>query len=256
VQGARRCYRPILRIEGADDVAFRYASMTPDALRDLLQRDPLRAAPTVQALAERGVLEAQLLYGRMLLEGNGVIKSHAAAFVWFQRAAARHDAAAINMLGRCLENGWGADVDAMAAFACYLRAAELGDAWAQYNVGHMYLDGNGVARDDALAMLWYTRAAHQGHARAMNLVGRCFEEGWGAPKDAALAAQWYRRSAEAGYFRGQYNWATVLTAASCLDEAASWLARAKQGATPETMRAIADFAAAVDHPAMQALAVT
>ena len=69
--------------------------MTPKALRDLLQHDPLRAASTVQTLAEQGVAAAQLLFGRMLLEGIGCIKSPAAAFAWFQRAAVDDHAEAV-----------------------------------------------------------------------------------------------------------------------------------------------------------------
>jgi len=156
------------------------------------------------------------------------------------------------MVGRCLENGWGTAPDAQRAFACYARAAQLGDDWAQYNLGHMYLDGNGVTRDPALAMHWYAKASAQGHARAMNLLARCYEEGWGASKDAAQAVDWYRRSAEAGYFRGQYNWATVLMAMGRPDEAAAWLARAKQGATPAVHRAIADYVARSDQPSVHA----
>ena len=224
--------------------------MTPEELRDLLQNDPLRAAPTVQALADQGVIAAQLLFGRMLLEGIGCAKSPAAALAWFQRAAADDHAEAINMLGRCLENGWGITADAPRAFGCYARAAQLGDDWAQYNLGHMYLDGHGVTRDPALAMHWYARAAAQVHARAMNLLARCYEEGWGVSKDPAQAADWYRRSAEAGYFRGQYNWATVLMAMGRTDEAATWLSRAEQGATPAVRRIIADYVARNEHSTM------
>jgi uncharacterized protein len=226
--------------------------MTPEALRDLLERDPHRAASTVQTLAGQGVSAAQLLFGRMLLEGTGCVKSPAAAFAWFRRAATDDHAEAINMLGRCLENGWGTAVDAQRAFGCYARAAQLGDDWAQYNLGHMYLDGNGVTRDPVLAMHWYALASAQGHARAMNLLARCYEEGWGVPKDSAHAADWYRKSAEAGYFRGQYNWATVLMAIGRADEATAWLSRAQQGATPSVRRIIADYMALTDNTSIPA----
>ena len=228
--------------------------MTPEELRDLLQRDTGRGAPIVQRLANEGMVAAQLLFGRMLLEGIGTIKSPIAALVWFRRAAADGSAEAFNMIGRCLENGWGTAPDAQRAFECYARSAQLGDDWAQYNLGHLYLDGNGVTRDAALALQWYAAAAAQGHARAMNLVGRCYEEGWGVSMDATQAADWYRRSAEAGYFRGQYNWATVLVKMGRPDEAASWLSRSAQTATPAVRRAIAEYAAQIDHPSMCALA--
>jgi TPR repeat protein len=71
----------------------------------------------------------------------------------------------------------------------------------------------------------------------MNLVGRCFEQGWGAAADRAEARHWYRRSAEAGYFRGQYNYASALTADGRPWEATAWFEAALAGA-PAASRAV------------------
>ena len=228
--------------------------MTADEIRALLARDPDRSELTLQWLANQGVVTAQVMFGRMLLEGNGTIRSAAAALAWFERAGKKGHAEGTMMVGRCLEHGWGTDPDPAQAFFCYAHAAKLGNDWAQYNVARMYLDGHGVARDAERAAYWYAKAAEQGHARAMNLLARCYEEGWGVMRNTFKANDWYRRSAEAGYFRGQYNWAMALVAAGRVAEAANWLKRAAHDATPDVKAAIVSYAAQIEHPAMQAIA--
>ncbi|QUD89224.1 tetratricopeptide repeat protein [Phenylobacterium montanum] len=209
-------------------------AMSPERLAAVLGDTPERSAPWVRAAAEWGLAEAQLRYGRMLLEGQGVTRDPAQALAWFELAAEGGEgeiqAEARNMVGRCRENGWGAPADPAIAAEWYRLAAEAGSAWAQYNLGHLLLDGLGVPRDPKAALTWYRRAAEQGHPRAMNLVGRCLEQGWGAPKDPAAARDWYRRSAEGGYFRGQFNYASVLRAEGRLEEADALFAAALAGA--------------------------
>jgi uncharacterized protein len=205
------------------------AQMSAPRLRALFAQEPQRAADWVRVLAMEGMPQAEVCYGRMLLEGTGGLKDPAAALAWFRRAAARGDLDAINMVGRCLDNGWGTPEDPAAAAEQYRRAADAGLAWAQYNLGHLYLDGRGVPRQPREAYRYYLRAAEQQHERAMNLAGRCCEEGWGTWRDLGAAAAWYRRSAEAGYFRGQYNWATLLLRSGHVDEAVEWFERAAMG---------------------------
>jgi len=216
------------------------AQMSGPRLKVLFAQGAHGAADWVYAIAAEGLPQAQLCYGRMLLEGNAVPKDVGRALKWFRRASAAGDADAINMVGRCLDNGWGTPEDPAAAAEQYRRAADAGHAWAQYNLGHLYLDGRGVAQDFQLAFACYRRAAGQQHERAMNLVGRCCEEGWGTPRDPAAAADWYRRSAEGGYFRGQFNWASILLKAGRTDEAALWFERAAAGGSAGVRQAVAD----------------
>ena len=200
--------------------------MSAPRLQALFSQDASRAAEWVYVAAADGLPQAQVCYGRMLLDGTGLTKDPVAALKWFRRAASSGDIDAVNMVGRCLDNGWGTTENPTAAAEQYQRAADAGHVWAQYNLGHLYLDGRGVARDFYRAYSYYLRAAEHLHERAMNLVGRCCEEGWGTPRDMEGAARWYQRSAERGYFRGQYNWATVLMKQGRFDEAALWFERA------------------------------
>jgi len=220
------------------------ATLDARRLQALFVQGADQAAQWVYAIAADGVAQAQVCYGRMLLEGTGVPKDPVAALTWFRRAETQGDIDAVNMVGRCLDNGWGTVADPSAAAGHYARAAAAGHAWAQYNLGHLYLDGRGVQRDFAKACAHYRSAADQGHERAMNLLGRCTEEGWGTTRDLAAAADWYRRSAEAGYFRGQYNWATMLLKAGRINEAVMWLERAAASGTAGVRKAVTDLLAA------------
>jgi hypothetical protein len=217
------------------------AGLSTARLRALFSQEPERAADWVRVIAMEGLPQAQVCYGRMLLEGTGGLKDLPAALAWFRRAAARGDMDGVNMVGRCLDNGWGTAQDPAAAAMQFHRAADGGGhAWAQYNLGHLYLDGRGVPRDAGRAYAYYLRAAEQGHERAMSLAGRCCEEGWGRARDPDAAAAWYQRSAEAGYFRGQYNWASMLLNTGRLAEAAAWFERAVAGGPPAMRSAVMD----------------
>jgi TPR repeat protein len=232
----------------------RLARMSAPSLQALLSRNAPVAAACVYALAGEGLAQAQLCYGRMLLEGKCVHGNPCSALAWFRRAADQGEVDAINMVGRCLDNGWGIAADPAAAATQYARAGDAGHAWAQYNLGHLYLDGRGVPRDPNRAFGLYRSAACQGHERAMNLLGRCHEEGWGTPRDAAAAARWYRRAAERGYFRGQYNWATVLLHAGRVDEAVIWFECAAGGGTFDVCRAVIEATRGCSAPAARRLA--
>jgi TPR repeat protein len=217
---------------------------SPERLQTLFAESPQHAAAGARVLALEGLSQAQVCYGRMLLEGTGTAQNKPEAFVWFMRAATQGDLDALNMVGRCLENGWGTATDPARATSYYDRAAQAGHAWAQYNLGHLYLDGIGVERDLSRAYRCYLMSAEQQHTRAMNLVGRCCEEGWGTSSNFIAAASWYRRSAEGGYFRGQYNWASILLRCEREEEAAVWFERAVRGANPGVRDAVLKVAAA------------
>ena len=231
------------------------AAMTPAQRASTLGDDPHRAALWIRAAAEQGVVEGQVAYGRLLLQGRGVAAEPAQALDWFRKASAQGCAEARNMVGRCLENGWGCAPDLAEAAAWYDRAARAGQAWAQYNLGHLYLNGQGVTRDAARAFGLYRRAAEQGHGRAMNLVARCYEQGWGVGVDPAAARDWYEASAEGGYFRGQYNFGLILAEEGRLDEATTWLERALAGAPEPSRSVMAEALAARPEPELAAIGI-
>jgi len=246
----------LARVEAAEasqQRMHRLQRMSHYELRALLSGDPAEAAVWITSAAEYGLPAAQLRLGRMLLDGDGVARNAALAIFWFRRAADQLDAEAMNMMGRCHENGWGTPPDPGAATHWYRQSAHRGHDWGQYNFANMLFDGRGIKQDGALALQWYRRAAQQGHSRAMNLLGRCCEEGWGCPKDMVAAFEWYRRSARAGYFRGQFNYAALLSDHGFHGEAAEWYWLAAETGTPQMRQAIAARLFHARDPALQAV---
>lgn len=223
------------------------AGMSPEHIRKLLGEDLTQAASWVRVMALDGVAQAQLSYGRMLLEGTGAAKDSESALKWFERGGAQGNLDALNMVGRCHDMGWGTAANPAVASEYYRRAADAGHAWAQYNLGHLYLNGRGVSRDHARAHGYYLRAAEQGHARAMNLVGRCREHGWGCAADSVEARRWYELSARGDYFRGQYNWGTLLLEEGRTAEAADWLEKAARTGSAEVRAAVLNVSALHAH---------
>ncbi len=218
--------------------------------------DPGERAAFLRALAEDGEAEAQALYGQLLLDGNGVARDPAAAFTWFNRAAAQGHLMGLNMVGRCYDLGWGVAIDKVRAAECYRVAAEQGLDWAMYNYATLLALGDGVAEDKAAALAWFRKAArmHSGllGAKAANFVGSFHEDGWVVPRDVAKAAQHYARAAEGGDFRGCFNHARMLGDKGRTEEALTWIERAGATATPAFVDKAAAFLDASPIPAFRA----
>ena len=196
-------------------------------LRAMLEHSPGQAAQAILAAAGQGVLEAQLLLGQILLDGQGIEADEVVARRWFGIAAQGGSAMAHNMLGRCLEHGWGGEVNLAQAAIHYAHAADAGLDWGMYNLGNLLATGRGVPANQAQALGCYELAAQLGHAKSMNLYGRYLEQGIATTASPARAVRWYRRSAEAGDFRGMFSLALVLVERGELAEAGPWLERAR-----------------------------
>ena len=228
--------------------------LSPNFVGVLLHSDPAAAAQVLWRAACEDNHYAQLVLGQMLLDGDRVERNPREALRWFRRAADAGVPMGMNMVGRCLENGWGTAVDFADAATWYRRAADMELDWAMYNYAHMLANGRGVARDRAQALQWFQRAAALGHARSMNFVGQYYELGWEVEADFATAVDWYRRSAEGGDFRGQCSYASVLTDAGRIDEAAHWLRLAQASATPAYLEHLVARLEESPHPLLHEVA--
>ena len=220
-------------------------AMDEQALRAALSGPPDEVAGLLRVAAEGGVVQAQLLLGQLLLDGQGVARDPAAALRWFGAAAQAGDAVGMNMVGRCAEHGWGTAVDTPLAARWYRAAAERGLDWGMYNLATLLALGEGVVRDRPQALALFRRAAALGHAKSVTMIGSFYEDGWVVEADRAAAADHYRRAAEAGDFRGQFNHARMLVSEGRIDEALSWLARLTETATPRFLAQVRGWLA--DH---------
>lgn len=120
----------------------------------------------VYAMNERGM--QQILSGK---SGD-----HKMGFYNFDRAAQKHNPAALYNLGMCYFKGLGCDKDLDKAFENFKRAAEIGS----------------------------------GHPKAMNVLGEMYRDGKGVEKNAETARDWFSKSAERGNSFGCYNYAMEL----------------------------------------------
>ena len=187
----------------------------------------------VRAAALRGVPQAQLIYGQMLLDAKTSHRDEQAALHWFERAALGGELMAVNMVGRCLDQGWGTPASQQLALPWFRHAAERGLDWGMYNLATLLLLGKGgIAIDRAQAFDWLARAASLGHVKSMNLLGGFYEDGWIVTRDLAKARTLYRGAALGGDFRGQFNFARFLLDEGDWVGALSWLRKLPDTATP------------------------
>jgi len=222
-------------------------ALDADVLAARLAEDPAAAAPYVEAAAVNGATGAMVLWGHMLLEGNGTPMDKPAALRWFNIAADAGDVEAVNMVGRCHERGWGTPPDAAAAAERYREAADRGHAWAQFNLAELLIQGLPPPADRRSALRYYVAAARQDHAKARNMLGRFREEGWLHAAHPAKAFAWYLAAARGGDFRGQFNTARLLAWQGRMDDALPWLRQAVETGIPEFCGEIApDLRASAD----------
>lgn len=205
--------------------------------------EPNHNAPDmVRAAALRGVHQAQVLYGQMLLDGESVECNPTAALNWFERAAKGGNVMAINMVGRCLDQGWGVAPSQVLAEKWFRKAAERGLDWGMYNLATLLTLGEGgVPRDKAEAFFWLRQAADLGHVKSINLLGGFYEDGWIVRTNRTTARELYRKAAIGGDFRGQFNYARFLLQEGDLLGALHWLRQVPGTATPGFIAKMQDF---------------
>ena len=205
-------------------------NISEEELKRRLAGDPREAVQWIQALAEQGEPEAQVLLGQAYLDGHGLEPDPKQARIWFRKAAEAGHLLGMNMLGRAYDQGWGGPVDHASAAYWFRMAANQGLDWGMYNYAHLLLHGLGVEKDEPQAFDWYSKAAGLGHAKSLGVVGRFFEEGWLGEQDQEKAFDYYCRSAEAGDFRGQYNYALMLLERGQVEGACNWMREALKNA--------------------------
>jgi TPR repeat protein len=243
---------PSRRIETMTDLETLNA-MDADALRGALSGPPHEVARLLRVAAEGGAVEAMLRLGQMLLDGQGIARRPVEALRWFSDAARAGHPMGMNMVGRCLEFGWGTGVDKARAAEWYGAAAERGLDWGLYNLATLLSLGDGVAEDRPRALSLFREAAAKGHAKSINMVGSFYEDGWAVPQHRDAAARYYASAAEGGDFRGQFNHARMLAGAGRIDEAAAWLRRVPETATPRFLAQVRQWLLAHEAPALRDL---
>lgn len=141
---------------------------------------------------------ANLILAEASFHGVVLIKSHAEAVKWYQRAASLGSAMAENVLGYLYDNGLGVTRDAKEAAEWYLKAALHGYPSAWFNVANCYENGIGVAQDFKEAARWYIKSAQTGDVEAQLKLATLYERGVVEGAEPEQGYEWLRRAAEQG----------------------------------------------------------
>lgn len=195
-----------------------------------------------KSAAEKGMPEAQWLYGLVLLDGVQCQKDQEQAVKWFRKAAEQGFAPAQGTLGFCYHDGRGVPQDYDEAAKWSRKAAEQGFSRAQCNLGVCYREGQGVPQDYDEAAKWYRKAAEQGDAQAQCVLGVCYNEGQGVPKDYNEAVKWFRKAAEQGLGQAQSMlglcYVTGRGVPKDYDEAVKWCRKAAEQGDTNAQKAL------------------
>ncbi len=189
--------------KGVPEAQWLFGRVLMDGLQ--CQKDPEQAVKWLGKAAERGFAPAQCALGFCYDKGQGVPQDYDEAVKWYRKAAEQGNANGQYDLGVCYRDGEGVPKNHAEAMKWFHKAAEQEFSPAQYTLGSCYLDGHGVLQDDDEAVKWFRKAAERGFAPAQVNLGVCYRDGHGVPKDDGEAVKWYGKAAEQGYAPAQFN---------------------------------------------------
>jgi uncharacterized protein len=161
---------------------------------------------TLQAAAERGDRDAQLMLGERLQAGLDVPRDDAAGAGWIREAAEHGLGRAQYALGMIMISGRGVPRDPSGTIAWLRKAADQGVVDAQYELGMALIDFGRADRPGFdLGLPWIRKAAENGSRLAQVQLADMLARGFGVVPDLAAATEWYRRAAEHGSVRAHWQ---------------------------------------------------
>ena len=172
---------------------------------DDVVQDYAKALDWYQKAAAKGNALAMNTIGVMAASGFGVKQDDAQAVKWFLASANGKCPIAMYSLGRHYQDGDGVQQNFKTAFEWYKKGAEAGSEEAMHRLALMYTNGLGVAKNDTAAVEWLRLARDQRYAPSINQLGIMYAEGRGVAKNVKTAATLYLRAAEKGFAPGQTN---------------------------------------------------
>ena len=110
--------------------------------------------------------------GYRYAKGQGVEKSDAEAYKWYQLAADRGEKFAQSNLAACYQAGRAVVQSNDEAFKYYRMSALQKHSNGEYGMGSCYVNGWGVGKSEEEAIKWYRLAAAQGHSSALKELAK------------------------------------------------------------------------------------
>ena len=179
---------------------------------DMLEKETNSKAKKVLTLdelrqnADNGDTEAQLDLGYMYLYGvNGVKVDYAQALHFYQMAAEKKSAVALNNLGSLYFNGLGTKVDYKKAMNYFEEAARLGSNDAAVNLAIIYLgaDSKSKTKQDFDKVFYLLNQAQSTNNSAKFLLGYAYYTGFFVERDYNKAFKFIKAAADAQYDEAQ-----------------------------------------------------
>jgi TPR repeat protein len=150
--------------------------------------------------AETGNTEAQVLLGKMLLEGKRYGLDRDKAFMWFFKAARKQNAEAMYYLGECYRTEAGVDFNYQKGMEWIKKSSDLGFAPAQYEDANQYFARIELSDEEKQYMAeHFIKSADQKYPPAMWALGLCYEIGRGVNKDPKKGLELEEEAALSGY---------------------------------------------------------
>ncbi len=195
--------------------------------------DGLSTASVAQLkqLSDKGIAEAQYLFGTRLLQGRGIGQDSEAAFKCFKQSAAQKYAPAMTSLAEMYQDGIGCKENSKEAICLLEEAAALREARAEYKLGYLCMgeksdeglaqfergvrllkqassDGSSdaamvlgrsywlgnckqIGKDKTEALKWFVRADALGSKQASMFLAQAYYDGQAVPKDLRKALTYY-----------------------------------------------------------------
>lgn len=151
----------------------------------------------LQAAADAGDVEAQVLLGKAYWDGKKVQRDRKKAVEYYRLAAEKGHANAMAGLGAAYALGQGIEKDDKLAADYFRKAAEGGSAVGQMNLGNILLAGQGVEKNPEEGLRWLVKSAEQGFLRAQTHLAQLYvTRDSGVPLDYEQAAKWVQKAVD------------------------------------------------------------
>lgn len=202
----------------------------------------------LRQIALNGDTEAQLDLGYMYLYGvKGVKVDYAQALYFYQLAAEKKSAVALNNLGSLYFNGLGTEVDYKKAMKYFEQAAHLGSNDAAVNLAIIYLgaDSKNKTKQDFDKVFYLLNQAQKTNNSAKFLLGYAYYTGFFVERDYGKAFKLIKAAADAKYDEAQLVLADFyidgLGTPKNYNRAVQYLNEAAQQGNPEALIRLADI---------------
>lgn len=183
------------------------------------------------------VIPARYWYGRMLLQGNGGDQDTDKGYAWISSAANEGIIEAQILWANILLEGTTNDGSALAeeAVKFYQMAADQGSVPAMFSLGAVYGGGNHLEPNREKAQEWFRKAAEKGHPKAQLMLGRYLAKGLAGQKDLEQARYWFEYAQKSGEAEAETELKQLDNPSSSVDES-SETKKTQNETTPGTVK--------------------